>query len=303
MKRLIFLVCAILLTALLVGCSKSSIQDSSEVNSSAESGQKMVTVEKTEVEFKSLENVFGFADESGKRLITIPVENGDKIYGPEEFNVAVGNNGELAEIRFVGRQDANDMDNGRQNMYNFDNMAGYIYEVTDGSLNKDKSYLLTKDTILNKNSLVELKPAKDTESDTEYYKKADADTIKRIESIKDRKIIENDLISETAEGEKICLFVFERVEDDMLASIAYIKGDEVVFMDYPAKYDEMSTWRVDAGDRPGLFEVLFLANSDEGLLLGLTWAAPEGEGVFVLKEENGVFQETGLKGGRYCAPM
>ncbi|MNN22802.1 hypothetical protein D3C81_1361790 [compost metagenome] len=109
------------------------------------------------------------------------------------------------------------------------------------------------------------------------------------------------MLSESAE-EKIALFVFEREADDMLASIAYIKGDTVLFKDFPAKYDESSTWRVDSGDEPGLFEVLFLAHSDEGLLLGVSWAAPEGENLFVLKETNGVFQDTDLRNGRYWAP-
>ena len=255
-----------------------------------------------EVQFGRLENVFGFADESGKYLITLQTENADSLANPQEFNTAVGNNGETVGIRFVRRQEANSKDTLRQTANNFDNMAGYIYEARAGEFIPNKTYLLSQDSMINEAALINLKSTKDTESEVEYYKKADPETIERIEALKGRKIIEDDLISETEDNAKICLFTFERRDDDMLASIAYIKGDKVMFMDYPAKYDEMSTWRVDAGDRPGLFEVLFLANSDEGLLLGLTWAAPEGENAFVLREVNGAFEGTDLKSGRYWAP-
>jgi hypothetical protein len=302
MRKLNLLILGVLLISTIVGCNDSIVQNPSTVESDVEDEQTMETDEKEAVKFKLLENVFGFPDESGKIIITIPNENGNKIEGPEEFNIAIGNNGEVIEIEFFKWQDANDKDDGRQTMYNFNNMAGYIYKTKDGSLNKNKSYLLTKNTTISKSLLAKLKSTKDIESENDSYKKVDIETIKKIEAIKNRSIVENSLISETTENEKICLFVFEREADDMLASIAYIKGDKVVFKDYPAKYNETSTWRADAGDHPGLFEILFLAKSDEGLLLGVSWTAPEGENVFVLKEVNGAFQETDLKSSRYCAP-
>jgi hypothetical protein len=281
---------------MLVGCDRPNVQNLSGINNDVGSEQEKKKVSQEEI-------VFGFADASGKKIITIPNEHGNELENPQDFNIAVGNNGEIIEIEFVKRQEANDKDNARQTMYNFNNMAGYVYEVKAGELIQNKTYLLSKDTIMIENPLFKLKSTKDIESESNYYKKVDLETIKKIETIKNRKIIESNLIAETDDNAKICLFVFERIADDMLASIVYIKGDKVVFKDYPAKYDEMSTWRVDAGDQPGLFEVLFLANSDEGLLLGITWTAPEGENAFVLKEVNGVFQETDLKSGRYCAPQ
>ena len=57
--------------------------------------------------------------------------------------------------------------------------------------------------------------------------------------------------------------------------------------DKPAEYDEWSTWRVDMGDEPGVFEPLFLARLDDRLVMALTWGAPEGELLVVLREENG----------------
>ncbi|MNI17752.1 hypothetical protein D3C73_711340 [compost metagenome] len=245
--------------------------------------------------------MFGFADESGEQLITISDDSGVDLKNPEQFNTAIGNNGELVEIEFVRQQDANEQDNNRQTMNNFNNMAGYIYKAKNGKFIQNKSYLLARDGVIGKNALIAMKSTRDDQSQSEVFLPTDADTIAQIEAIKKRKVTTSSLLSESAE-EKIALFVFEREADDMLASISYIKGDVVLFKDFPAKYDESSTWRVDSGDEPGLFEVLFLAHSDEGLLLGMSWAAPEGENLFVLQEANGVFQDTDLRGGRYWAP-
>ncbi|UVI30267.1 hypothetical protein [Paenibacillus spongiae] len=254
------------------------------------------------VEYKRLENVFGFADESGEQLITIPDESGADLENPKQFSAAVGNNGDWVEIEFVRRQDANEQDNNRQTMYNFNNMSGYVYKAKKGKLIPNKSYLLTRDGVIGENAFIDLQSTVDGESQSGEYLPADAETIAQMEAMKKRKITASRLLSESAE-ERIALFVFEREADDMLASIAYIKGDRVLFKDFPAKYDEFSTWRVDGGDEPGRFEVLFLAHSDEGLLLGMSWGAPEGENLFVLKEADGAFQETGLRSGRYWAPQ
>jgi len=294
----------VVLLLVLVGCSnpavEHSVKPSSAVGDHAEEAVPE-TVKVAEVEFKRLDNVFGFADESGEQLITLPDDSGADLKNPEQYNVAIGNNGDLVEIEFVHRQDANEQDNNRQTMNNFNNMTGFIYKARNGKFIQNKSYLLTMDGVIGKNSLIDLKSTVDGQSQSGEYLPADAETIAQIEAIKKRKITASSLLSESAE-EKIALFVFEREADDMLASIAYIKEDKAVFKDFPAKYDEFGTWRAEGGKEPGWFEVLFLAHSDEGMLLGMSWGAPEGENLFVLKEANGVFQDTRLRGGRYWAP-
>lgn len=259
--------------------------------------------ETKEVDLGAVEGVFGFADESGKKLITLESETIHTLANPEELDTAIGNNGEVVRIKYVKRQEANSSDTYRQTSHNFNNMAGYIYEAQDGELVKDKSYLLSKGSVIREDALIKLKSTRNPEPEGGYYQKAAAETIGTIEAIKGRKVIDSSLIAETGDNAKICMVVFERIDNGMLASIVYLKDDKVVFKDYPAEYDELSTWRVDAGDRPGLFGVLFLANSNEGLLLGLTWAGPEGESIFILKDTNGALEETGLKAGRYWAPL
>ncbi|MED4953747.1 hypothetical protein ABEO75_12630 [Paenibacillus macerans] len=296
MRKRRFWTGGVILLSLLAGCGSTDVESLAKPSSAVEKN--------TMVEFARLESVFGFADESGEKLITLPDDSGAGLENPEQFNAAIGNNGDWVEIEFVRRQEANEQDNNRQTMYNFNNMAGYVYKAKNGKFIQNKSYLLTRDGAIGKDSLMALNSTVDGQSPSGDYLPADAETIAQIEAIKKRKVTASSLLSASAENEKIALFVFERKGDDMLASIAYIKGDEVLFKDYPATYNEYGTWRVeDGGDHPGRFEVLFLARSDEGLLLGLSWGAPEGENLVVLKETNGPLQETGLHGGRYWAPI
>lgn len=292
------IIIALLLFILLSGCENTEVLDSSD-----KKGITVVTstpiITKKEVNFKQLEGIFGFADESGKRLITLTNKEDYDLEELKELNVAVGNNGEIIEIEFVKWQDKNDNDNNRQTMYNFDNMSGYIFNVKSKTALPNEAYFFTKDSVINKDKLIELKPVEDAE----VIKTADNETIKKIETLKNRKIVESRLIAQTYDNESVYLFVFERMGDDMLASLAYVKGEKVVFKDYPAKYAQYDIWRADGGDSPGIFEVMFLANSDEGLLMGITWGAPESEGMYILRETNGAFTETQLKSGRYWAPL
>ncbi len=253
------------------------------------------TVEDDRLIFKSLEKIFAFADESGERLITFLYDNDDAFDDLEDYNIAIGNNGDIVEIEYERYQSANDENTYRQSMYNFDNLAGHIYRAKNGQLIKNKTYFLSKDTIINEETVIPfISPSS---------KAVDNEALERIIKAKDRNIVESNLISETKDGEKVYMVIFERIADDMLASIVYVRDDILVFNDYPAVYDKMSTWRIDGGDHPGIFEVLFLADSDQGLLLGLTWAGAEGELIYILKANEDIFEDTDLTTSRYWSPM
>jgi hypothetical protein len=233
-----------------------------------------------------LEGCFGFPDENGKRFIT---KCDDK-----KFNVAVGK-GKIIEIKFSKHQKATENDNGRDTYYNFDNLAGNIFEVTEGELEQNhSSYFLSKKEWAEK-ALIPLKETGDEDA-------VDASIIKKIETLKSRKIVKSELLAQTETGEKICLFVFERVKDDMLASLVYVDKDKVIVRDYPAIYDDMSTWRADDGGEFSGIEVLFLAKMGESLLLGIMWNGPEGGNESILIEEKGMFFETEFGGYRYWVP-
>ena len=111
-------------------------------------------------------------------------------------------------------------------------------------------------------------------------------------------------LSISEEGGMVALVLYERQGDDMLFSITYQNGSETLFWDSEAEYDEYSTWRVDMGDEPGLFKPLFLMRLDNGLVLALTWGAPEGESIVILYEDSGRFVERyDYVYGRYWSPL
>ncbi|MGZ7442847.1 hypothetical protein [Paenibacillus sp. TH7-28] len=158
MRKLRIWAWGVIILSLLAGCSNQDVESSAKPSSAVKKNM--------EVEFTRLESVFGFADESGEKLITIPDDSGAGLDDPEQFNAAIGNNGEWVEIEFVHRQKANEQDNNRQTMYNFNNMAGDVYKAKNGKFIQNESYLLTRDGVMDKNSLMTLNSTVDGQSQT-----------------------------------------------------------------------------------------------------------------------------------------
>jgi uncharacterized protein (TIGR02145 family) len=236
----------------------------------------------------NLTGSFGFA--AGQKII---VQNKYAQNQDKGFDIAIGDGGIVTEIKFSGMQEETENGNGRDTEYNFNNLGGSIFEKTKGELISDNTYFLTKKPF--EQSIIPLIPIQENES-------VDASTVKRIEKQKNRKIASSDLLAKTAAGAKICVFVFERKNDDMLASLVYIDGDKTIYRDYPAEYNEVSTWRVDDNGDFGGLHPLFLTRTDKGLIMGTTWAAFESEGAHIYVEKDGKFVDTQFGGSRYWSP-
>jgi len=235
---------------------------------------------------------FGFSDDKGQRIII----RGDNIEG---LDIAIGYGGAIAEINFSGIQEGTGENNFRDTEYNFKNLPGYIFSKTKGELKSGQTYFLTNQSL--KQSIIPLIPTNISEH---KYASVDNATIKTIEKQKNRKIVASQLLAKTAAGAKICLFTFERIGDDMLASLVYVDGNKTIYDDYPAEYNETSVWRVDDNGILGGFDVLFLANapSGKGLMLGFTSGGPEGENAYIVMEKDGIFVHTQYHNYRYLAP-
>jgi hypothetical protein len=247
--------------------------------------------------FDGIPFVFGFADESGTRLLSYRVGT-----DPAMFTLAIGPYGEKVKIKFAGWQKRNEEeDNGRDTYHNFDNLDGYVYRSIGGKL-KLNTYYLTNETII-KDLLIPLSPTKDTVS--WEYPKIDAKTVKHIESIKNRKVKWTKQLAVTKDGAQIGQVLFQRVGDEMLYSIVYIENEKILFMDYPATYDEISTWRVDDNGEPGTESVLFLARTREGALFLVTEDyGAEGINTNLLYEKDGSFiKHEEVSYYRYTSPM
>jgi len=256
----------------------------------------------TELSFDGLSMAFGFSDLTGNRLIIVDYiqdyedeYDGPNYEDPAQYTVAVGPYGELVRISYSGWQDETAENDYRDAAYNFDNLSGYVYNTVGGRLQPDNTYILTTEEPLT-GALIKLSPSSPPaimDSDTEDY----------IHSIKGRGVKRGEMLAETEGGGRIGMVLFERLGDDMLFSIVYMDGEKVLFWDCQGEYDEFSTWRVDMGDEPGGFTPLCLARLDDGLLLLLTWRAPEGELIVSLGESRGRLVETAdYHYGRYLSP-
>jgi hypothetical protein len=133
----------------------------------------------------------------------------------------------------------------------------------------------------------------------------DAAAKEEIEKIKGRKVKSSWEIGVVGLEKTIYLILFERENDDMLASIVMKTPRKFVFKDYPAKYNESSTWRVDDGGSiyPDLFSILFASQTESGIVLGIKWAGAEGEVTTIFVENGDKFEDLNIGTSRYTSPI
>ena len=244
---------------------------------------------------KQMANTFAFANQDGSQLIYPLI--GQNVTTPlESFKKAIGENGQVYELAYVGEQKAGTSDSGRQTAENFANVHGIIFDVKNGPAKANQTYYLTKEEIIPVESL-------QTYS-SEQTEVSDKQEIARIEAAKDRKVKQAWVIGSGASF-KIEIVEFERVGDSMLASVVLVKKDNLAFHDFEAKYNEYSTWRVDDGGKmmPKLFHVMFVAKSAEGDVIGLAWAGAEAEDELLLFENGTKLDSLDEGASRYWSPM
>jgi len=276
---------------------------------------------------------FGFANEEGSKLILVnydfidlmeaneapviqieaeePEEEEDSDYmlapadkpeflieagfDPDTFSLAIGPYSDIKPITFRSWQRETAQNNNRDNVYNFKNLPGFVYAQKEWALSRNKTYVLTNMGPLVESTLVLGAPG--WKGNTPPMAE---ETLNAIERQKNRSVVWGKTLATTkVGGGEIGVVLFERQGNDMLFSIAYIDDNKTLFWDCPAQYDASSTWRVDAGEEPGVFEPMFLARFDEGLLLMLTWGSAEGETILLLREEDGAFVQTEIDFARY----
>jgi len=208
-------------------------------------------------------------------------------FDPDMFSLAIGSFGDIWPISFSYWQDEKYGNNGREVASNFDRLPGFVYSQKEWKLSKNKTYLMTE-----MGALLDTMVAIDSPVWRGNTPPMEDDTVESIEKFKERKIEWTKTLAVTLVGEGLIgLVLYEREGDDMLFSIVYMDDEKTLFWDNPAVYDEVSTWRTDAGEEQGQFEPLILARFEEGLLLMLTWTAPEGDTIVILYEEDGVFKQ------------
>ena len=125
--------------------------------------------------------------------------------------------------------------------------------------------------------------------------------------IKKRELIRCSLIARTSNALEVLAIQFVNVDSSALASLVVVVADtSFLFRDFPAVYRNggESTWRVDDEGvlSPTSFDVLFVAESPDGLVIAITWAGAEGEDSYLLRTDSAASLRTLSKAYRYWSP-
>jgi hypothetical protein len=287
----------ITISLLLTGCFKENVIVQNNT-SKEEQGQEAIIPQPAEsnyADINKLTNLFGFTNESGKLiLLADQSKEAESLYN---VNKAIGENGNVLTIKYLRAQKGNEKDSGRQTSQNFDNLSGQIFEITQGTAKENETYYLANDNEFNTKSILDSQEGNQTELDIA--------AIQEIEKVKNRKVQKSWEIGKIESDKTIYLILFEREKGDMLASIVLKTPTKIAFKDYPAKYNESSTWRVDDGGSvySNMFSVLFASKTETGIILGIKWAAFEGEVTTLLKEKGDILEELNIETSRYTSPI
>ncbi len=234
---------------------------------------------------------FGFSNESGDKILAF--EEGLKT---DKFTHTIDNQGNIAVIKYESSQKSNE---GGVNLVsaNFKNCAGQVYSVSDNKkVQNDLSNVIFNDAFLKNHSLVSVKTLNQPT-------KIDETNKNKIARERKRKIKEGWKIANLG-NESAFIVVFEPKQDSVLASLV-IGGKSYIYRDYPAKYDEGSTWRVDdGGEFPNdAIRILAVFRNQAGELEIITeWAGAEGANIEYAKVNKNKF-ETIKEASRYWGAL
>lgn len=234
---------------------------------------------------------FGFSNENSDKILAF--EEGLKT---DEFTQTIDNQGNVAAIKFESSQKGNESGVNLVSA-NFKNCAGQVFSVSKNKkVQNNLSSVIFNDTFLKNHSLVSVKTLTQPTKIDEANKN-------KIATERKRKIKKAWKIADLG-NESAFIVVFESKQDSVLASLV-IGGKSYIYRDYPAKYDEGSTWRVDdGGEFPNdAIKILAVFRNQAGELEIITeWAGAEGANIEYTKVNKNRF-ETIKEASRYWGAL
>jgi hypothetical protein len=220
---------------------------------------------------------------------------GDSLANPAEFATTINKQGQLSDISYNSQKVAGKEDTGREIYFNFNNSGGYLYDVKSGAVSNENSVVLFSKGFLSARKYIN--PAAIETKDNPVP------AIQRVEKERNRKITNHKKAAQLEGGRSLYLFEFEIKNDSALVVLAYLTPDKIVYKDFPAKRNEISTWRADDNGDFGLsyYKILAAFDKNGSLELITDWLGTEGYSIEYMKEDGKQFLEV-KKGYRYTAP-
>ncbi|WP_400262461.1 hypothetical protein ACFX5U_03025 [Sphingobacterium sp. SG20118] len=235
--------------------------------------------------------IFSFLNEKKDSLVSLPVEN-EKI-NPKLATYAIINN-KMTPIIYSATKPESEASNGRQTSFNFSNNGGDFFIIKE-KINEGDFALLVNQKFIDDNKFL---PFKKTEKETSHQTKT------TLSNKYNRHITKSLTIAELNNQDEINLTLFEVKNDSALAVLSYLHNNQIITLDFPAKYDEMSTWRVDDG---GIFDfenlqVLSIFQSGKSIKIATVFWGAEGYNLNFYESTAGVFKSIAEAYG-YSAPQ
>lgn len=234
---------------------------------------------------------FGFSNENGTKILAF--EEG--ITG-KSINKVIDNQGNVSDVTFESSQKGSESGVNLVST-NFKNCAGHVMSLPNNKkVSTDQSVVLFNDAFLNTRQPVIVKSLPTPKS-------IDSANKIKIEAEHKRKIKEGWKIADVG-SESAFIVIFEKKQDSVLASLV-MGGKTYIFKDYPAKYDEGSTWRVDDGGQfpnDAIKIIGAFMNSKNELEIIIDWAGAEGANIEYAKANKNKF-ETIKEASRYWGAM
>lgn len=293
------LLCVVGLAIVLLSGGRSTPAESAAPSQSGTTGDSTGTSQETgetvpeEPGVVVIQNTFGFADESGSTLI-LPAA-GNQPEDPERIDTAIGTYGTILPVTYAGQQEGTAQDTGRFTADNFPNIPGQLYTVADAAAVPNETYYLVDSEKFDLRAFLPVAQGDHSPADGQLTSQLEAEV---------GRLVQNSWLLGTAGSEtSIYLVLFAAEGEDLLASIVAKTPDGLLRHDYPATLNGASAWRVDDSGTmdPGLFHILFAAQADDQLLLGLTWLGAEGQSTVFLKQEDSALEELDILFYRYTA--
>lgn len=239
----------------------------------------------------SLNPEFGFINQTRDSLLILPNDSVKQKSNLFEFAIIEN---KIVSIEFLKNQVENEKSNGRQTSYNFSLNGGDLFKINT-KIDTGEFALLVNKTFVENNKIVS------------FIKKQDETDLKiktLLEEKYKRKAIKSTTIAELENKSKINLTVFETKHDSALAVLSLVNDNETITLDYPAEYDETSTWRVDDGGEfnTEAIQILSILNDSNSIKLVVAFWGAEGYQLNLYESKNGVFKNS-VEAYGYSAPL
>ena len=258
---------------LLISCNSKSTQETKN----ASNADTAITAPNAENVVMDEALTFGFSNEKGNQILAF-----EENTNPKLFSQTIDNQGNISLINFLITQKGNE-GGVNQTPFNFDNCSGQVFAISSGKkFNTDLSSVLFNEAFSKNRQVITVKTLEKPQLIDNKIKTA-------IATERKRKIKSAWKIADLGDNQSAYIVVFSPKKDSVLASLV-IGGKQFVYRDYPAKYDEGSTWRVDDGGEfsNDAIRILAVFRNQQGELEIITeWAGAEGANIEYFKETKG----------------